>query len=224
MNNIKTGLLIRELRKEKGLTQKNLAEQLHITDRAVSKWERGLCAPDLATLEPLAKLLDISVSELIIGERMAVQTSAESLEKTVKEVIAYSENEIVKKTRILKIKWAITACIIFLMMLAAFVVAKNNIHLSIGTCIVADNGRYLVVLDNSPVAMHQRSGKERIFPELSTGDTIFILHDGVAESDPGKTGLYFILKLADGNENNIPTEVITQLQELDWLNKTDEQT
>lgn len=42
MDNMKTGQLIRDLRKEKGMTQKELADKLHITDRAVSKWERGL--------------------------------------------------------------------------------------------------------------------------------------------------------------------------------------
>lgn len=41
MDNMKTGQLIRDLRKEKGITQKELADKLHITDRAVSKWERG---------------------------------------------------------------------------------------------------------------------------------------------------------------------------------------
>ena len=107
MDNLKTGLLIRELRKQKGMTQKALAELLHITDRAVSKWERGLCAPDLSTLEPLAKALDISVNELIAGERMTVQTPVDGLERAVKEVIAYSENEIGKKTRAVKIKLAI---------------------------------------------------------------------------------------------------------------------
>ena len=46
MDNLQTGAFIRELRKEQGMTQKELADRLHITDRAVSKWERGLCAPD----------------------------------------------------------------------------------------------------------------------------------------------------------------------------------
>lgn len=105
MDNLKTGLLIRELRKEKGMTQKDLAELLHITDRAVSKWERGLCAPDLSTLEPLAQALGITISELIAGERMTAPI--EGLEKTVKEVVDYSRNEIVRKTRALKIKLAI---------------------------------------------------------------------------------------------------------------------
>ena len=54
MDNAKTGTFIKELRKEKHLTQKELADLLHVTDRAVSKWERGLCAPDISLLEPLA--------------------------------------------------------------------------------------------------------------------------------------------------------------------------
>ena len=57
MDNMKTGQLIRDLRKEKGMTQKELADKLHITDRAVSKWERGLCAPEISLLEPLAEAL-----------------------------------------------------------------------------------------------------------------------------------------------------------------------
>lgn len=47
VDNIKMGILIKDLRKEKGMTQKDLADQLYITDRAVSKWERGLCAPPI---------------------------------------------------------------------------------------------------------------------------------------------------------------------------------
>ena len=54
MDNQQTGRLIRELRTEQGMTQRELAQRLHVTDRAVSKWERGLCAPDLSLLEPLA--------------------------------------------------------------------------------------------------------------------------------------------------------------------------
>lgn len=67
MENEKTGLFIRQLRKEKGLTQKDLANRLHVTDKAVSKWERGLCAPDIALLRPLAEALGTTVTELIDG-------------------------------------------------------------------------------------------------------------------------------------------------------------
>ena len=73
MDNTKTGAFIRELRKEKNMTQKELADLLHITDRAVSKWERGLCAPDISLLEPLALALGTTVTELISGERQGTE-------------------------------------------------------------------------------------------------------------------------------------------------------
>ncbi len=98
MNNIKTGDLIRKLRKEKNMTQKDLAEKLHITDRAVSKWERGICAPDISLLEPLSEILDVTIIELISGERTTVEEPIIT-EKTVKKVIQYSENKLAEKTK-----------------------------------------------------------------------------------------------------------------------------
>lgn len=65
----KTGLLIAQARKEKELTQKDVAQALHVSIQAVSKWERGLNFPDLSLLEPLAELLELTVSELLAGER-----------------------------------------------------------------------------------------------------------------------------------------------------------
>ena len=127
MDNLKTGLLIRELRKEKGMTQQELANLLHITDRAVSKWERGLCAPDLSTLEPLAQALGISVGELITGERMAMQVPADGLERTVKDVIAYSENEIIKKTKTFKLKMAMGCAAVFAVLLATLLYAYSPV-------------------------------------------------------------------------------------------------
>lgn len=60
--------LIAERRKEKGMTQKQLADKLGITDKAVSKWERGNGQPDISYLEPLAEALGITVSELLKGK------------------------------------------------------------------------------------------------------------------------------------------------------------
>ena len=68
MNIEKTGKYIAACRKEKGFTQAALAEKLYITDKAVSKWERGLSLPDIALLEPLTELLGISITELFQGE------------------------------------------------------------------------------------------------------------------------------------------------------------
>ena len=70
MNNKKIGLFIASLRKDKGLTQKELADKLYISDQAVSKWERGLSMPDVGLLGKLSEYLDVSVSEILKGERI----------------------------------------------------------------------------------------------------------------------------------------------------------
>jgi len=71
MDAIKTGALITQARKDKELTQGELAQTLHVSTQAVSKWERGLNFPDIALLEPLAEALDLTVTELLSGERNA---------------------------------------------------------------------------------------------------------------------------------------------------------
>ena len=81
MDTEKMGALIARMRKEKGLTQKELALQLHVTDRAVSKWERGICCPDISLLEDLANILGVSISSLLNGE--------EEVEKAIKTTITY---------------------------------------------------------------------------------------------------------------------------------------
>ncbi|MCR5847680.1 MAG: helix-turn-helix domain-containing protein [Lachnospiraceae bacterium] len=117
MDNTKTGSFIREKRKEKGLTQKDIAEILNVTDRAVSKWERGLCAPDIALLEPLSKILEVSISDLISGES---QVEHKNNEDIIVETINYSNREMTRKTKRLKKKLIIVsflACFCILLFL-----------------------------------------------------------------------------------------------------------
>lgn len=66
INKKKFGAFVASLRKEKGITQKELSEQLCISDKAISKWETGVSLPDTVLLIPLANLLDVSVTELLI--------------------------------------------------------------------------------------------------------------------------------------------------------------
>ncbi len=68
MDPIKTGQLISKKRKELNITQKDLASKLHITDKAISKWERGLSFPDISMLIPLSEVLNISLYDLLKGE------------------------------------------------------------------------------------------------------------------------------------------------------------
>ncbi len=83
MNNKKIGKFIQSLRLELNMTQKDLAEKLYITDKAVSKWETGNSIPDVSILESLSNILNISVTELINGERI----DNENLENADKVII-----------------------------------------------------------------------------------------------------------------------------------------
>ena len=64
----KFGTFLSQLRREKGMTQKELAERLFLSDKAVSKWERGLSLPDIALLQPLADLFEVTITELLSGQ------------------------------------------------------------------------------------------------------------------------------------------------------------
>ena len=97
MNQEKIGKFISSLRKEKGYTQLELAKKLGVTDKAVSKWERGLCFPDMSLLIPLSEILDVTMNELLLGERKDKENQ-ESIEKINKGILEYSSNEI-KKTK-----------------------------------------------------------------------------------------------------------------------------
>ena len=68
MDNYVTGAEIRRLRERRGMTQEGLAERIHVSAKAVSKWETGRGFPDISLLEPLAEALGISVIELLSGE------------------------------------------------------------------------------------------------------------------------------------------------------------
>lgn len=93
MNENRIGQFIAELRKEKKITQKDLATQLHITDKAVSKWERGLSCPDIVLLTSIADILGVTTSELLNGEK----NSSVDAETTVDNILNYAEKTVNKK-------------------------------------------------------------------------------------------------------------------------------
>jgi transcriptional regulator with XRE-family HTH domain len=81
MNQQKIGKFISTCRKAKKITQEQLAEKLFITDRAVSKWERGLSLPDADKMLELCNILDISVNELLNGENIDMKKYAKKNEE-----------------------------------------------------------------------------------------------------------------------------------------------
>ena len=75
MNQVKTGAFIAECRKGKNLTQMQLSEMLGITDKAISKWERGISTPDSSIMLELCEILGISVNELLSGEKIIMENA-----------------------------------------------------------------------------------------------------------------------------------------------------
>ena len=101
MDQIKIGRLIRRLRTDMGLTQKQLSERLHVSDKAVSKWECGGSAPDLEKLVAISDLFDISLDELVHGKTpepepvpaAQMQTAGAAIYSDIKENIVTDENK-----------------------------------------------------------------------------------------------------------------------------------
>ena len=85
----KFGAFVTALRKEQGMTQKELASRLYLSDKAVSKWETGVSVPDTAILIPLSEALGVTVTELLLGERGEKPLPPEQVEALVKTAIQY---------------------------------------------------------------------------------------------------------------------------------------
>ena len=86
MDLIKIGKYIAFKRKEQGLTQKQLAEKLNMSDKSVSKWERGICLPDVSVYLELCKILDISINEFLAGEDIPKETIEQKAEENIIQI------------------------------------------------------------------------------------------------------------------------------------------
>ncbi len=112
MDNKKIGLFIASLRKDKNMTQKELADKLYISDQAVSKWERGLSMPDIGLIEKLSNYLEVSVSEILKGEKIDNMTKKKS-DEIVKTSVSFFQKEYFKNKIIFIMAIAIVATLIF---------------------------------------------------------------------------------------------------------------
>ena len=93
MDQIKIGVFLKELRKEKGLTQEQLAEVLNVSSRTVSRWETGSNMPDISMLVEIAVFYDVSIPEIVQGERESETMDKETRETAV-AMAKYSQNEV----------------------------------------------------------------------------------------------------------------------------------
>ena len=120
MNYDKIGKFIQEKRKEKNLTQKELANKLGVTDRAVSKWERGVGCPDVSILEILSKELDCSILEILKGRKIENEIiKVTEADDYVKDSMNISK-QITKEKIISYINKALVTTIIFIFLLLSY--------------------------------------------------------------------------------------------------------
>ena len=105
MDQVKIGLFLKQLRKEKELTQEALAEQLRVSGRTVSRWETGSNLPDIGTLVEIAEFYQVSIPEIINGERKSEIMNPETRETAVK-MAEYSQNETKSK------KWRVIGALL----------------------------------------------------------------------------------------------------------------
>lgn len=103
MNQEKIGKFIANMRKEKKLTQQDLAEKLNVSDRTIGNWENGRNMPDLSLFKPLCDELGITINELISGEKLKKEVYQEKFEENVIKTIDYSSKKINSKTNLIGI-------------------------------------------------------------------------------------------------------------------------
>ena len=132
MDQIKIGKFIAELRKKQNLTQKDLAEKLSITDRAISKWENGKALPDSSLMLPLCSILKIRVDELLSGEVIPMENYNENTEQKLLELVKQKEES---DKRLLAVETMMGIIVIvmyvFLVMLASYADMDDSTRLLI---------------------------------------------------------------------------------------------
>ena len=147
-----TGCFIAQLRKELGLTQKELAEKLEVTDKAISRWETGKGLPDTSLLKPLAEIFGVSVGELLSGKRMDDSQIKSQADHIILESLGYEERQEKWKGILRYVFWGILVALggmFFSMVVARFATSKDAaVSLGIGMylCIVTITCTGIVLL------------------------------------------------------------------------------
>ena len=152
MDQIKIGSFLKELRNEKGLTQVQLAEQLNVSNRSVSRWETGSTLPDISILVELAEFYEVDIKEIIDGERKS-ETMKEEIRDTLVKVAEYTNED--KEMQYYKMRKMIGCILIgfgvFLTISALMIFPSDSswgsIYSMIGA-IILSTGLYQVICKN----------------------------------------------------------------------------
>ena len=125
MNQEKIGKFILELRKEKNMTQMELAEKIGVTDRAISKWENGRGMPDLSLLFPLCKELGVTINDLLSGERIDKNNYQDKLEENILNTIDYTDKKLKRSNKKIRVIFGSIMSLILIFIILFFVDIKR---------------------------------------------------------------------------------------------------
>lgn len=160
MNQEKIGKFIAMLRKNKKITQQELANMLNVTDRAVSHWENGRRLPDISLFKPICEIFNITVNELISGELIPKE---KMIKKSDENIIETLNNKIKQKKKMHKIIIILLSTIIFLIIVIVF--GNKELYPKID-------------IDNFSISLLD-SGKEHLLEKELTKDNRTIYFYGV---------------------------------------------
>lgn len=199
---IKLGAFIRACRTAKAMTQQELGDLVGISNKAVSKWERGLSFPDITLLPRLARVLEVTVGEIIYGERIIMPTENKELtelteltelveqtvNKTVDKTMAYSYRSYAQKTKsehkIIFIALLASLILAGSICLAVDYAAGHDIGWSLYPC-----GALLMIMCTASAALFSRRNKlEWILTALLVTLSIYLLLIQ-SRSEPGRSGI-----------------------------------
>lgn len=125
MDQIKIGKFISLKRKEKNITQSELAAKLNITDRAISKWENGICMPDANNMPDLCRILDITINDLFSGEVVDMKDNEKKLENNLLEMMKIKEQ---RDKELLSMEIFIGIIVTMIMLFCIFIASFVNMQ------------------------------------------------------------------------------------------------
>lgn len=177
MDQKKTGSFLRELRKEKQLTQEQLAERFGVTSRSVSRWETGSNMPDLSILVELADFYDVDIRDIIDGERKGEDMNKEEKER-LQLVADYAETE--KNTLLMRLRiFSIVGLVSLIAGLVMLVLGGDNnlpvYDYLMGTLMGVSIGALLVAVFYSTGALENMRKRKRTLMKVLLVISILIL-------------------------------------------------
>lgn len=197
MDQKRVGMFLRMLRKEKNITQEQLAEKLNVSGRTVSRWETGVNMPDISLLVELSEFYKISIPEIIDGERKSEEMNEETKNTAIK-MAEYSKNEIATgKRKITSILLSVFGIVVIVSALAIFPNDSSwgSIYATIGGIILTIG----VYLGSKSIFAKRASRLRCILGCIVILFSLFLISDYVAVSEFNQVPRFCYKKIYSGN-------------------------